>query len=186
MVTKPAASELICVGAVTGARGIKGDIRIKSFTADPEAISDYGPLYDKTGSQTYDLQVTGQAKGQLTARMKGINDRTAAEKLRGLQLFIPRDILPAPQDDEFYFSDLIGLRAEDLEGNALGTIRSVDNFGAGDVLEIGGGVPGDLMVPFTKDTVPRVEIDKGLVIINLPDGLLDPPDEEAKESDNGR
>ncbi len=186
MVTKPAASELICVGAVTGARGIKGDIRIKSFTADPEAIADYGPLYDETGSQTFDLRVTGQAKGQLTARMKGINDRTAAEKLKGLQLYIPRENLPATQEDEFYFSDLVGLRAEDLEGNTLGTIRSVDNFGAGDVLEIGGGVPGGLMVPFTKTTVPRVEIDKGLVVINLPDGLLDPPDEEAKRNDSGR
>ena len=183
MVTKPAASELICVGAVTGARGIKGDIRIKSFTADPEAIASYGPLYDKAGSQTFDLRVTGQAKGQLVGRIKGTADRTAAEKLKGLQFFVPRDSLPSPQDDEFYVTDLIGLRAEDVEGNTLGTISSVDNFGAGDVLEIVGKVSGGLMVPFTKAAVPRIDIQEGLVIIDPPDGLLDPPDEEAKRSE---
>jgi len=179
MATKPQPSELICIGAVTGARGIKGDVRIKSFTDDPEAIASYGPLYDKTGEQTFDLKITGQAKGQLVGRIKGTLDRNEAEKLKGLQLFVPRDILPAPDEDEFYFSDLIGLRAEDLEGNALGTIQSVDNFGAGDVLEIVGVVTGGLMVPFTKEAVPRVDISEGLVLIDPPDGLLDPPDKEA-------
>lgn len=185
MVTNADPSKLICVGAVTGARGIKGDIRIKSFTDDPMAIGSYGPLYDKTGTQTFDLKLTGQAKGQLVGQIKGTPDRNAAEKLKGLQLFVPRDILPSPQDDEFYFSDLVGLRAEDTEGNALGTIQSVDNFGAGDVLEIVGEVAGGLIVPFTKLTVPRVEIEQGRVVIDIPDGLLDPPDEEAKESGNG-
>ncbi len=179
MVTKPGPSELICVGAVTGARGIKGDIRIKSFTDDPEAIADYGLLFDKTGTQTFDLSITGQAKGQLVGRIKGTRDRNEAEKLKGLQLFVRRDILPQPDEDEFYFSDLIGLRVEDLEGNAFGTIQSVDNYGAGDVLEIVGVVAGGLIVPFTKQTVPRVDISEGLVIIDPPDGLLEPPDKEA-------
>lgn len=185
MATKPSRSELICVGAVAGARGIKGDIRIKSFTDDPEAIGTYGPLYDKTGTETFDLKITGQAKGMLVGRIKGTPDRNAAEKLKGLQLFVPRNFLPAPEDDEFYFSDLVGLRVEDLEENNLGTVQSVDNFGAGDVLEIVGVVAGGLMVPFTKETVPRVDIAKGLVVIDLPDGLLDPVDEKASEDNNG-
>lgn len=186
MATKPAASELICVGAVTGARGIKGDIRIKSFTADPNAIATYGPLYDKTGNLTYALKITGQAKGLLIGRIEGTPDRTAAEKLRGLQFFVPRDSLPEAEEDEFYFSDLIGLRAEDLEGKALGTISSVENYGAGDVLEIVGVINGGLMLPFTKQAVPRVDIQNGLVVIDPPDGIFDPPDEEAKESNSGQ
>lgn len=185
MATKPSRSELICVGAVAGARGIKGDIRIKSFTDDPEAIGTYGPLYDKTGTQTFDLTVTGQAKGLLVGRIKGTPDRNAAEKLKGLQLFVPRDILPAPDEDEFYFSDLVGLRAEDREENNLGTIQSVDNYGAGDVLEIVGVVEGGLMVPFNKETVPRVDITNGLVVVDLPEGLLDPPDEKANGNNDG-
>ncbi|NQW02312.1 MAG: ribosome maturation factor RimM [Rhodospirillales bacterium] len=179
MATKPPLAELICVGAVTGARGIKGDIRIKSFTDDPEAIASYGPLYDKTGTKTFDLQITGQAKGQLVGRIKGTPDRNAAEKLKGLQFFVPRDVLPAPDDDEFYFSDLIGLRVEDREGKSLGTIQSVDDYGAGNVLEIVGVVAGGLLVPFTKQTVPRVDIGKGLVVVDPPDGLFDPPEAQA-------
>ena len=185
MATTPPPSELICVGAVAGARGIKGDVRIKSFTDDPEAIGTYGPLYDKTGTETFDLKITGKAKGLLVGRIKGTPDRNAAEKLKGLQLFVPRDILPAPDDDEFYFSDLVGLRVEDLEENNLGTIQSVDNFGAGDVLEIVGVVQGGLMVPFTKETVPRVDITEGLVVIDLPEGLLDSQDQIENEDDNG-
>ena len=179
MATPPPIAELICVGAVTGARGIKGDIRIKSFTDDPEAIVQYGPLYDKTGTQTFDLKITGQAKGQLVGRIKGTPDRNAAEKLKGLQLFVPRDVLPAPDEDEFYFSDLVGLRVIDLEGNELGTIQSVDDYGAGNVLEIVGVISGGLLVPFTKQAVPRVEIAKGLVTVYPPEGLLDPPDEKV-------
>jgi 16S rRNA processing protein RimM len=180
METKPPASELICVGAVTGARGIKGDVRIKSFTADPHDIASYGPLYDKTGNVAYKLKVTGQAKDQLIGRILGTPDRTAAEKLKGLQFFVPRDNLPETGDDEFYFSDLIGLNVEDTKGKALGAISSVENFGAGDVLEIVGVINGSLMVTFTKETVPLVDIQNGLVVIDPPDGVFDSSDEEAK------
>jgi 16S rRNA processing protein RimM len=182
MEAKPAESELICVGAVTGARGVKGDVRIKSFTADPQDITNYGPLYDKTGNVAYDLKVTGQAKDQLIGRILGTLDRTAAEKLKGLQFFVPRDNLPATSDNEFYFSDLIGLNVEDTEGKALGAVSSVENFGAGDVLEIVGVINGGLMVVFTKETVPLVDIQNGIIVIDPPDGIFDPPGEEAKES----
>ena len=182
--TKPQTSELICVGAVTGARGIKGDIRIKSFTDDPEAIASYGPLYDKTGTTSFNLKITGQAKGQLIGRVKGINDRNEAEKLKGTQFFVSRDKLPAPDEDEFYVQDLIGLRAEGLDGSDFGKVTAVENYGAGDILEIAGGVVGNQMVPFTLEAFPKVDIEGGLVLIELPAGLMDPPDDEAKDSES--
>ena len=186
METKPAISELICVGAVTGTRGVKGDVRIKSFTADPQDITSYGPLFDETGNVVYELKVTGQAKGQLIGRIAGTPNRTAAEKLKGLQFFVPRASLPTIDDDEYYFSDLIGLNVEDTEGKALGTISSVENFGAGDILEIVGVINGGLMVPFNKITVPQVDIQNGIVVIDPPDGIFDPPDEEANKSNSSQ
>jgi len=173
-------SELVCVGVVTGARGIKGDVRVKSFTAEPENLGRYGPLLDKTGKQAFGIKVTGIAKGQLIARFKGVIDRNAAEALKGTELFVPRDSLPKPEEDEFYFSDLVGLKAELEDGSAFGTITAVENFGAGDVLEISGPVKGGVMVPFTKEVVPVVDLDGQRVVINPPEGLMDPPDEEAK------
>ena len=180
MTAKVDTGELVCVGVVTGARGIKGDVRIKSFTADPEDLGTYRPITDKSGSRIFEVKVTGAAKGQLVARIKGINDRTAAEQLKGAELYVPWDTLPAPEEDEFYFRDLIGLRAELEDGSDFGTITAVENFGAGDVLEISGSVKGGIMVPFTKDVVPVVDLEGQRVVINPPDGLLEPPDEEAK------
>ena len=186
METKPDALKLICVGAVTGARGVKGDVRIKSFTADPQDITSYGPLFDKTGNIAYELKVTGQAKGELVGRIVGTPNRTAAEKLKGLQFFVARDSLPSTNDDEYYFSDLVGLNVKDTQGKALGIISSVENFGAGDILEILGKANGSLMVPFTKETVPKVDIQNGIAIIDPPDGIFDLPHEEASKSNNNR
>lgn len=180
MTTKVDPRELICVGVVTGARGIKGDVRVKSFTAEPEDLDRYGPLLDKTGLKTYGVKVTGVAKGQLIVRFKGVADRNAAEALKGTELFVPEDALPPPEEDEFYFKDLIGLRAELADGSAFGTITAVENFGAGDVLEISGPVKGGVMIPFTREVVPVVDLKGAKVVIIPPDGLLDPPDEEAK------
>ena len=184
MQTKSAESELICVGTVTGARGIKGDVRIKSFTADPLDIASYGPLYNKTGNVAYELKVTGKAKGQLIGRIVGTPDRTAAEKLMGVQFFVPRDSFPTIEDDEYYFSDLIGLNVEDTKGIALGTISSIENFGAGDILEIAGVIDGGFMVLFTKETVPQVDIQNGIVVVDPPDGIFNPPEEDTKESNS--
>lgn len=168
------------MGVVTGARGVKGDIRVKSFTEDPETLGSYAPITDKTGSREYRIKVTGIAKGQLITRFKGINDRTAAEKLKGVELYVPRDILPEPEEDEFYFSDLVGLKAVLEDGSDFGRVSAVDNYGAGDVLEISGKVKGSVLVPFTREMVPVVDLENGRVVINPPDGLLVPPDEEAK------
>ncbi len=180
MTAKVDKGELACVGVVTCARGIKGDIRVKSFTAVPEDLATYRPITDKSGSRIFKVKVTGAAKGQLVARIDGVSDRTAAEQLKGVEFYVPWEALPDPEDDEFYLRDLIGLRAEREDGSDFGTITAVENFGAGDVLEISGSVKGGIMVPFTKDVVPVVDLEGQRVVIIPPDGLLDPPDEEAK------
>ncbi len=112
--------ELICVGAITGARGLKGEVRIKSFTADPKGVSHYGDVTDENGENSYKIRITGQAKGQLLARLKGVEDRNAAEALKGIRLYVLKSALPAPEEDEFYFSDLVGLRAVLVDGGKLG------------------------------------------------------------------
>ncbi len=174
--------DLVCLGVVTGARGLKGDLRIKSFTGTPEDIAAYGPLSDGAGERVFDLRITGQAKGVLIGRIDGIADRTAAEDLKGQRLYLAREKLPPPDEDEYYHSDLIGLRAEGAAGD-LGTIKRVYDFGAGDVLEIVGGPYGSFMIPFTRATVPVVDVPGGRVVVDLPDGLLDDPEDETPEDD---
>ncbi len=174
-----ASQELICVGAVTGARGLKGEVRIKSFTADPKDVSGYGDVFEENGEKAYAIRITGQAKGQLLARLKGIEDRNAAEALKGTRLYVPKSALPEPDEDEFYFSDLVGLRADLLDGGNLGSIKEVHDFGAGAILEVSGGEEGVVMVPFTRAVVPEVDLTNGRVVIDPPPGLLEPAPPEA-------
>ena len=164
--------ERACLGVIVGARGLRGELKIKSFTQVPEDIAAYGPLEDETGSRRIDLRVTGQAKGVLTARAEGVDDRTAADKLKGLRLYIGRDRLPPPDEDEYYHSDLIGLTVDAPQGS-LGTVRRIFDFGAGDVLEVAGGEFGTVMVPFTRAVVPVVDLAGGRLVVDPPDGLLD-------------
>ena len=165
------------LGVIVGVRGIKGEVRIKSFTDDPAAIGDYGPLFDKTGARRFDLKVTGTQKGVVLARIDGIGDRTAAEALKKTELFIERDQLPEPDEDEFYHSDLKGLEAVTVSGERIGEVIGVFDFGAGPVVEISGNV----MVPFTRAAVPEVDIEGAKMVIDPPDVLFDPPDQ--KEDD---
>ena len=169
------APERVCLGVIVGSRGLKGDLKIKSFAQVPEDLTAYGPLEDETGSRRIDLRITGQTKDVLIARAEGVGDRTAADKLKGLRLFVDRDRLPPPDEDEYYYSDLIGLTVEAPRGN-LGTVRQVFDFGAGDVLEIAGGDFGTVMVPFTRAIVPVVDLDGGRLVVDPPDGLLDTGD----------
>ena len=180
---KPDPAEFVLLGVVTGVRGLKGDLRIKSFTADPEDLAAYGPLWDEAGEVSYRLRVTGEVKGHLIARIKGVSNRTAAETLKGLKLHISRSALPNPEEDEFYHSDLIGLQAVTTSGEVLGTVSAVEDFGAGDVLEVAGGPYKGLVVPFTKEVVPEVDLEIGTVTVDPPDGLLEPPEGEAKETE---
>ncbi len=167
------------LGVIVGVRGIKGEVRIKSFTDDPVAVGAYGPLYDKTGARRFDLKVTGTQKGVVLARIDGIGDRTAAEALKKTELFVERDQLPAPEEDEFYHSDLEGLQAVMVSGERIGKVVGVFDFGAGPVVEISGNV----MVPFTRAAVPEVDIEGGKVVIDPPEGLFDPPGKEEDESE---
>jgi len=175
------AEETVCLGVIVGARGLKGEVRIKSFTHEPEDVAAYGTLIDQAGDRQFDLRVTGKVKGLVIGRIAGIADRDAAEALKGQELYLPRSALPAPEDETYYHADLIGLVAETAEGEALGSVRAVYDFGAGDVLEIAGGGHGTVMVPFTRNTVPKLDMAAGRLVIDPPDGLLEPPDEEAKE-----
>lgn len=161
----------ILVGAITGARGLGGEVRIKSFTDDPSDIAAYGDLTDQAGERVFSIRLRGSSKGALIARIEGVNDRTAAEDLKGTELYLARDQLPAPADDEFYHADLVGLPVRSLDGRTMGTVRSLDDFGAGEVMEIllESGKP--LVVPFSREAVPEIDLDRGYVVVDPPEGL---------------
>lgn len=165
-------SERICVGAITGAFGVAGEVRLKSFCADPTAIADYGPLYTEDGSRSFVVKLTRPVAGGLGARVTGIKTKEEADALRGTELFVDRTRLPSLPDDEFYHSDLIGLQAVDTGGVMLGSVVAVHNHGAGDILEITGpGRKSALMLPFTMAAVPTVDLAAGRVVVDLPEGL---------------
>jgi len=166
----------LCIGVITGAQGLRGAVRIKSFTADPADIDAYGPVSDESGKRTFELKAIGQSKGVVVVTLAGVTDRNAAEALKGLQLFVSRDRLPPAEDEEYYHADLLGLAAELVGGEPLGRITAVYDFGAGDAIEVtqaGGAV---VMVPFTKAAVPTVDLAAGKVVIDPPAGLFDKPE----------
>lgn len=164
----------ICVGVITGAKGVKGRVRIKSFTEDPAKVAAYGPVSDEAGRRNMQLTVEEVSKAMVTAQIPGIEDRTAAEALKGCRLYVDRGLLPPPGEDEFYHCDLIGLSAVLTDGNRLGPVCAVHNFGAGDVLEIDlAGDKGTVMVPFTREVVPVIDFKAGVVKIEPPPGLLE-------------
>ncbi len=164
----------VCVGVVTGAHGVRGAVRLKSFTAEPEDVAGYGPLEDERGERRFALRLIGHAKGVLIAAISGIEDRDRAEALRGSRLYLPRSALPPPEEEEYYHTDLIGLDAMLADGTSLGTVRAVHDFGAGDTLEIERAKGMPVMVPFTRAVVPVVDLDAGRLVVDPPPGLLDP------------
>jgi 16S rRNA processing protein RimM len=163
----------VCLGAVMGAYGVRGEVRVKSFCADPSAIGDYGPLVDDEGRR-FTLTVIRPVKGGYAVRMSGVPHKEAADALRGRRLWAHRDALPAAGDDEFYHADLIGLDAVDTGGAPLGRIAAVHDHGAGDLLELRGGpAKGAVLVPFTRAVVPTVDLAARRVVIDPPPGLFD-------------
>ena len=163
----------VCVGAVAGAFGVKGEVRLKSFTAEPEDIAAYGPLETEDGAQRFEAQITGRAKGTLVARLSGIASKEAADALRGTRLYVDRDCLPAPDEDEYYHADLIGLEVYDTGGALLGTVKAVLNHGASDLLEIQGpGLASTVLLPFTLDAVPTVDLATRRIVADPPEGLF--------------
>lgn len=165
--------DLICVGAFGGAYGVQGEVRLKSFTSDPEAIAEYAPLFTEDRKHEFDVVLTGRVKNGLSARMSGIITKEDADMWKGTYLFIPRDRLPSLPDDEFYHADLVGLTVYDTGGTLLGEVRTVQNHGASDLLEIAGpGLKTTALLPFTRAAVPTVDLAAGKIIADPPEGLL--------------
>jgi 16S rRNA processing protein RimM len=162
--------ELICIGAIAGAFGVSGEVRLKSFCSEPTDIAAYGDLRTEDGSRQFHITLTRPVAGGLGARIAGITTKEAADALRGTSLFVPRERLPALPDDEFYHADLIGLSAHDTGGALLGKVTAIHNHGAGDIIEIS---PVDhksaLLLPFTRAIVPNVDLSARLMVVNLPE-----------------
>jgi 16S rRNA processing protein RimM len=165
-------ADRLCVGVVVGAHGIKGQVRIKSFTADPADLTRYGPLLTETGQEWRLRNAAVGTKGIITAGISGVEDRNQAEAAKGVKLYLRRDALPPPEEDEYYIADLIGLTAQSPGGEILGKVKAAFNFGAGDILEIA-CAEGDVLVPFTRRVVPVVDMAAGRVTIDLPEDSED-------------
>ena len=158
----------VCVGVITGAHGVRGQVRVKSFTTEPADIAAYGPLSDADGKQEFSLELTGVAKGVLLARIQGVSDRDAAEALRGVELFVERNAFPETDEEEFYHADLVGLDAFLADGSRYGAVRALHDFGAGDVIEITVVAGGTVVLPFTQAVVPEIDIEAGNITIAPP------------------
>ncbi|MBG0799285.1 16S rRNA processing protein RimM [Methylocystis sp. L43] len=184
---KGPAKGLVLLGRFGAAHGVRGEIRLQSFTADPLAIAAYDGLTDKSGTRHFRLRaVRPQGKDMLVAQVEGVDDRAGAEALSRVEVYVARDKLPAPEEDEFYIADLIGLRAETADGQMVGVVVAVRNFGAGDILEIAPAQGPEklsdfadeaprskvgvetLLLPFTKATTPLIDVKAGRVVIIPP------------------
>ncbi|MCF8503608.1 MAG: ribosome maturation factor RimM [Caulobacter sp.] len=164
-----AADRMIAVGRVAGAFGVRGEVRITAFTQEPLALARFRELKRQDGSPGLTVLSARDAKGGIVCRCQGVETKEQADALRGLRLFIPREALPAPDDDEFYLADLIGLSVVNAEGETLGAIKSVQDFGAGDILEITPAAGGPTWyLAFTRETVPTVDIAGGRVVVVIP------------------
>ena len=163
-------TDRICIGAIAGAFGVTGEVRLKSFCTNPSDIAAYGALSSEDGSRQFRITLTKPVTGGFGARVAGISTREAAEALRGTSLFVDRVRLPSLPDDEFYHADLVGLDVVDTGGEALGKVIAVHNHGAGDILEISSTRhKSALLLPFTKAIVPNVDLKAGRLIVDLPE-----------------
>ena len=168
--------ERVLLGVVAAPHGVRGLVRIRSYTEDPMAVASYGPLSDETGKRAYRVEALSAARGTVLARIEGVADRTAAEALRGLRLYVERERLPGTGEREWYEADLIGLAAVGRDGRDWGKVIAFHDFGAGSVMEVTGGV----MLPFTDEAVPEIDVEGGKVVIEPPAGLL--PGGQTKEA----
>lgn len=163
-------SDRVCVGAIAGSFGVKGEVRLKSFCAEPADIASYGPLVTEDGSRSFRVTLTRPVAGGLGARLSGVATKEEADALRGTSLYVDRARLPQLGDDEFYHADLIGLEVRDTGGALLGRVHAVYNHGAGDILEVTGGAE-PLLLPFTRAVVPTVDLTAGRIVADPPEGL---------------
>ncbi|RWR30928.1 16S rRNA processing protein RimM [Sinirhodobacter populi] len=165
-------NDRVCVGAIAGAFGVKGEVRLKSFCSTPADIAAYGPLWTEDGSRQFTVKLTRPVTGGLGARLSGVATKEEGDALKGVTLWADRDRLPALPDDEFYHADLIGLDVFDTGGAALGKVRAIQNFGASDILEIyAPGRKSTLMLPFTRAVVPTVDLKARRIVADPPEEL---------------
>jgi 16S rRNA processing protein RimM len=180
---KAATSARICVAKIGAAHGVRGELRLWPFTQDPLDAASYGPLETKDGKRRFEVAHVRVSKDHLVARLKGVETREAAEALNGVELYVSRDQLPPPEEDEFFYADLIGLRAVDREDQPLGEIVAVHNFGAGDLIELrlaAGGIT--TLLPFSKAVVPVIDLGGGRVVIELPNEVEADEGEDRDEA----
>ena len=171
----------VCLGIVTGPQGLQGAVRIRSYTAVSEDIASYGPLSNSTGEREFEIRILRSTNRGLVAELSGVCDRTAAEEIKGLELYVSRDRLPEPDVEEFYYSDLIGLDVEDQDGKVMGQVKMMDNYGAGEVMEVQLSDGGALMLPFTRETVPVVDVAARKIQIVRPVEIDPGEDKQAQE-----
>lgn len=160
-------SKRVCVGVVTGAHGLRGLVRVRPYTDVPEDVGAYGPVESADGQVSFELEVRNRTgKGQLLVHIEGVEDRNAAEALKGMQFYVPRARLPEAEEEEFYYADLVGLSVLGQDKKEIGTVRAVQNFGGGDMLEIDDHRGGVSTIPFTRAAVPEVDVSGGHVLVD--------------------
>ena len=158
----------ICVARIGAAHGVRGAVKLWTFTEDPLAVKHYGPLMTKDGARQFEVTQVREARDHRVATLKGIATREDAERLNGIELYVAREKLPATDDDEYYHADLIGLAAVSTTDEPLGRVTAIHNFGAGDIIEIAPAQGPTMLLPFTNAVVPTVDIANGRVVIELP------------------
>jgi 16S rRNA processing protein RimM len=158
----------ICVARIGAPHGVRGAVKLWTFTEDPMAVMQYGPLATKDGARRFEVADAREAKGHLVATLKGVATREDAERLNGIELYIAREKLPATDADEYYHADLIGLAAVNAAGAPIGRVIAIHNFGAGDIIEIAPAHGATMLLPFTNAVVPTVDLAAGRVVIELP------------------
>jgi 16S rRNA processing protein RimM len=171
MVERARDRDWVCVAVVATAHGLRGMLKLRCFTERPEDVAAYGPVFDQNGRR-FELEVIGPAPGGVLARAHGIEDRNAAEALRGTELFVPRSALPELAPDEFYYSDLEGMEALRADGSRFGVVHGVANFGAGDLIEVMADDGQRISLPFTRETIPSIDLERRRLVVQPPDELV--------------
>ena len=172
----------VCVGVVVGSHGLKGEIKVKSFMENPGDIGRFGPLTDKSGERKFKIELVVQNERGLIARFSGIEDRNASEAIKGMELYMLRDMFPKLEEDEFYYSDLIGLSAENCDGETIGVVGTVNNYGAGEILEVNMNDGGVEIFHISKNVVPLIDLENKRVVINPPAKIFAKNDEHFEKT----
>jgi 16S rRNA processing protein RimM len=161
----------ICVARIGAAHGVRGAVKLWTFTEDPLAVKHYGPLSTKDGMRQFEVTHVREAKDHLVATLQGVATREDAERLNGIELYIAREKLPATDDDEYYHADLVGLAAVNAANEPVGRVIAIHNFGAGDIIEIAPAHGPTMLLPFTNAVVPTVDLANGRVVVELPEEI---------------